>query len=69
MVSKYEGAKYLIRRKARNPWDCARCHKAIKSGDEYYRETIAPINPGPGSKLQFDSYCLECGPKSALDIR
>lgn len=53
-MGKYEHAKYLKKTKVRKAWSRASCDKPINPGEEYYRETIAPINPGPGT--EFFSY-------------
>ena len=61
-MDKYESAKRLERTTAMKSWNCQSCGMVIMSGDDCFRETIAPINPPPGMK--FDSYCLPCGFKS-----
>jgi hypothetical protein len=66
-MSKYEKAKFLVKRKARKVHFCNICGKNINPKDEYYSETLGLIDRGP--HIQFYSYCLECGPKSGLEIK
>ncbi len=40
------------------------CKKDILSKQQYYRESLGLINPGPNIKLE--SYCVKCGKNSTL---
>lgn len=63
-MSKYESAKFLVKRTAMKSHICKMCGKQIAPKEEYYAETLNLIRKGPN--IQFHSYCLDCGPKSGL---
>jgi len=66
-MGKYEKAKFLVRRKARQGHICKMCNKEIKPKEDYYSETLGLIDKGP--HITFYAYCLECGPKSGLETK
>ena len=66
-MGKYEDTKYLILKKSRKNYSCKICEKEIIPNEEYYRETLGLINPGPNITLY--PYCINCGKKSPLQIR
>jgi len=66
-MGKYEKAKFLVLRTARQSWECKIYGKEIKPKEKYYRESLGLIDKGP--HITFYAYCLECAPKSGLPIK
>lgn len=65
-MSRYEAAKFLVKRKARKGHVCRSCGKPIDPKDEYYSESLGLMMKPPNVSL--NSYCLNCGPKTGHRI-
>lgn len=57
-MTKYESAKYLVRKKARIQHECHGCGKLIKVGELYFKETV---DMWPPRTLVLFEFCEKCG--------
>ena len=61
-MGKYEAVKYWKVTKAKSEHECSLCARYIEVGEEYYRQTIAPVRPPPGLVLLIR--CTRCQEES-----